>query len=336
VVTRHLLATFQPGFEALAERDVRAADAKGGVARILETLEPGLWLIAHDDARTLAEGLAHAIAIRHLHPVDHDAALADPPALTQALTPLLASLDPTRSWAVQTRFVGPRLPPWPRAIDVNDAVAALAPNAPYDRRDPAQVLSITIAGPRVLAGLSDTADNLSPFPGGARRFTRTEGSPSRAEHKLLEALEVFAFSPRGRALDLGAAPGGWTSVLAERDLEVTAIDPAELDASVRALPGVKWYRGTAERYLATRAAPVDLVVNDMRMDARDAARLLVDYRPLVARGGHVLTTLKLPERGYLPVLDQALTILESAYTRVHARQLFHNRHEITVLLAPRS
>lgn len=336
MVSTHLLATFQPGFESLAERDVRVADQHGPRARIVETLEPGLWLIAGDDAHALAKGLAHAIAIRHLHPVELDAMLADVPALTAAIAPLLERLDPSRTWAVQTRVVGPRNDRWPRAIDVNDAVAALAPNLPYERRAPSQVLSITLAGPRVLAGLSDTLDNLSAFPGGARRFAKTEGSPSRAEHKLLEALEVFAFSPRGRALDLGAAPGGWTRVLAERGLEVTAIDPAELDPGVRALPGVRWYRGTAERYLATRAAPVDLVVSDMRMDARDAARLLVDYRPLVARGGHVLTTLKLPERGYLPILDQALAILETAYVREHARQLFHNRHEITVLVAPRS
>lgn len=337
-MSTHLVATFQPGFEALAERDVRATDRTLGRARIVETLEPGLWLVASDDARALARGLGRAIAIRHLHPVDLDLTLADRSvaALASAVGPLLIALDPARGWAVQTRFLGPRMAPWPRAIDLNDAVAALAPSVPYDRRAPAQVLSITIAGPRVLAGLSEAADNLSAFPGGARRFAKTEGSPSRAEHKLLEALEVFALSPRGRALDLGAAPGGWTRVLAERGLEVTAIDPAELDPAVRALPGVRWYRGTAERYLATRAAAVDLVVNDMRMDARDVARLLVDYRPLVARGGHVLTTLKLPERGYLPVLDQALAILEAAYVRVHARQLFHNRHEVTALFTPRA
>ncbi len=118
-------------------------------------------------------------------------------------------------------------------------------------------------------------------------------------------------------------------------MNVVAIDPADIDAAVAALPGVRTYRGTAERYLSARGAPVDLVVSDMRMDARDAARLLLDFRPLVAAGGHVLTTLKLPERGYLSVLDQALEILAEGYRRVGARQLFHNRNEVTLLLEPR-
>jgi len=337
-----VLVTFQPGFESLAERDVRQADPR---AKMIEALEPGLWLArgplddAPDEPSSFVKNLAGAIAIRHLHPVSLDALVADLPELVAAVAPLgqapAQALDPTRSYAVQTRIVGPAM--GPKAIEINDAIAAaLAPlGVPYDRKAPDQVVSVAPAGLRELAGVGPTRDNLSAWPGGARRFARVEGSPSRAEHKLLEALEVFAFEPKGRALDLGAAPGGWTKVLAERGMNVVAIDPADIDAAVAALPGVRTYRGTAERYLSARGAPVDLVVSDMRMDARDAARLLLDFRPLVAAGGHVLTTLKLPERGYLGTLDAALEILGEGYRRVGARQLFHNRNEVTLLLEPK-
>lgn len=53
-----------------------------------------------------------------------------------------------------------------------------------------------------------------------------------AEFKLLEALEVFGIvlPSHGVALDLAAAPGGWTRVLRRAGEYVTAIDPGELDA----------------------------------------------------------------------------------------------------------
>ena len=321
-----VLVTFQPGFESLAERDIRAASPK---SKVLSQLEPGLWHVRGD----LVAGLASAIAIRHLHPVMVDAPVSDLAALVAAVAPLGAALNRNHSYAVQTRLVGSS-PIAPKAIPINDAVAA-AIDAPYDRRAPAQVLSVTLVGERVLAGVGPTRDNLSAWPGGARRFAHAAASPSRAEHKLEEALEVFGYTPRGRALDLGAAPGGWTKVLAERGVQVTAIDPAELDRNITTLPGVSVYRGTAERYLSSRAAPVDLIVNDMRMDARDAARLLLDFKKLLAHDGRLLTTLKLPERGYLAVLDAAFDILGQGYERVAARQLFHNRSEVTALLRPR-
>jgi 23S rRNA (cytidine2498-2'-O)-methyltransferase len=73
----------------------------------------------------------------------------------------------------------------------------------------------------------------------------------------------------------------------------------------------------------------------MRMDARDAARLLLAFAPFLLPNAHLLTTLKLPERGYLPVLDKAFEILAEGYRRVAARQLYHNRSEVTVLLQRR-
>lgn len=328
------VVTFQPGFEALAERDLAAAHA-----RALETLEPGVWCVRGPLA------FRDAIALRHAHPVAVDQRVDDLAAIVTAVAPL--ALEPGLPWAVQTRHVGPAEHHLPlKAHAVNDAVAeakrlaappGAAPHsdAPYDRRAPAQVLSITLLGHRLLAGVSRTADNLSAWPGGARRFAHTADATSRAAHKLEEALETFALVPKGRALDLGAAPGGWTRVLAERGLAVTAVDPAALDRAVFALPGVTHERLTAERFLALAPpAPYDLIVNDMRLDARDAARLLGDYARLLSPRAHLLTTLKLPERGYLPVLDQALDLFARRYRRVAARQLFHNRSEVTALFAP--
>lgn len=351
-----LIATFQPGFEPLAERDLFAAAPD---ARALATLAPGVWELAPspDDPRgtRLSAALAGrpaaspvpALAFRHLHRVTIAGPI--PPSL-EALASALADLQTELRrgpYAVQTRLLAGA--PWPgvRAIDINDAVAAAlatrGPVPPYDRRNPNEIVSITLTRDRLRAGVSTAAENLSPWPGGARRFAASDASPSRAEHKLEEALELFPEllagleigpSRQPRALDLGAAPGGWTQVLANLDFEVTAIDPAALSPNVLADPRVRHLRITAEQHLERSNDRFDLVVNDVRMDARDVARLLVAHRRVLSPGGRILTTLKLPERRALPVLDTALAILGDAYRVVAGRQLFHNRNEVTLLLSP--
>ena len=81
-----------------------------------------------------------------------------------------------------------------------------------------------------------------------------------------------------------------------------------------------------------------LALHLMRMDARDSARLMVNYAPYLYRHGAVIMTLKLPERS-TPVqqrktVEDALAILRQKYRIVGARQLFHNRSEVTVALRP--
>jgi 23S rRNA U2552 (ribose-2'-O)-methylase RlmE/FtsJ len=68
---------------------------------------------------------------------------------------------------------------------------------------------------------------------------------NRARHKMTEALELMADHPRsvslsGCALDIGAAPGGWSYTLACLDAvtEVVAVDPADLNPAVSNHPKV--------------------------------------------------------------------------------------------------
>jgi len=94
---------------------------------------------------------------------------------------------------------------------------------------------------------------LSPFSEAKLRQLGGGHEVCRAVWKLREALqetEVAAVLTRrggvARALDLGAAPGGWTSVLAERCSDVVAVDPADLNPDVLALRGVRHVRLQAE------------------------------------------------------------------------------------------
>lgn len=252
---------------------------------------------------------------------------------------LVPHIAPSVPFSVQTRVFSAEIPLKP--FDVNNALAELVADAPLDVRQPQQVISVVIGQLGELAiawlGLSAVADNLSDWAGGSRRFAHEEGRISRSEFKLLEALEVFSVQTpvRGYALDLGAAPGGWTHVLRERGMYVTAVDPAALDPRLLNDFGVRYKRMTAEAFLPTATDTYDLIVNDMRMDGRASARLMNGYARLLRNKGSAIMTLKLPQAERMRTLEDVFQILEGTYTVVSARQLFHNRSEVTLCLKRR-
>ncbi|NUM87630.1 MAG: methyltransferase domain-containing protein [Bdellovibrionales bacterium] len=247
---------------------------------------------------------------------------------------LLLELDTTRSYSVQTRTLEEGRWPYTR-FDINNRLAAILGEwgAPLDVQHPEQILSVTLTPTEAFLGLSLARENLSDWAGGERRFKREPNQISRAEFKLLEALETFDLQlpTTGVALDMGAAPGGWTRLLSERGLRVIAVDPAELDPRAESHPNVTHIRTTVENYLPTRET-FDVILNDMRMDARDSARVMLMAAQYLKPKGFGIMTLKLPEKGMGDVARAALRILGSGYSVLGARQLFHNRDEVTVAL----
>lgn len=343
---RAVVATGQAESEAaiVAELNAAAPDVT------LEGLAPGVWRAA-SATDLVARFREHPpLFIRHVCPATLEVALegteADPARIAGAAAALWGALAPDLPLSVQTRLLASELPYRPFAV--NDAVVATAPAAiPRDVRRPRQIASVVVArrprgGLVALVGLSRAEDNLSDWAGGAHRLAREDDQVSRAEGKLVEALAVFGLEPPrgGTAVDLGAAPGGWTRVLRQRGLSVTAVDPGALDPRVARDPQVTWLPTTAERWLATSPAPVDVCVADMRMDARDAARLMREVAPFVR--GFAVLTLKLPEREPARVAAEALRLLveparpggRPGWRIAQARQLFHNRSEVTVALVP--
>jgi 23S rRNA (cytidine2498-2'-O)-methyltransferase len=333
-----LILTADPDFAAPAQRELAAATT---ACQIGPPLAPGVWpATVEPDFFTLAERWRRdpPIFARHICPVQVTVPLRGHPSdegrLRGGTADLLDLLDPALPFSVQTRTLG-KTPHKP--FPINQALAEMIEiqvGAPLNVTDPVQVLSVVVGEQTGYLGVSAAAHNLSDWAGGARRFAREPGQISRAEFKLLEALEVFSVDlPRyGVALDLGAAPGGWTRVLQGRGQYVTAVDPAALHPSLQAIKEVRHKQMTAEAYLAAGPDQYDLIVNDMRQDARDSARLMVAYAPYLYRHGEAIMTFKLPGEGRETVIDHAMNILRERYTIGGARHLFHNRSEITVYL----
>jgi 23S rRNA (cytidine2498-2'-O)-methyltransferase len=247
----------------------------------------------------------------------------------------VAKLDGlARDLALQTWVSGASLLPYGSGrlhLHVAEALARHGHQVARAGRD--QVLSLVMAGRSVLVGLADAADALSDWPGGRVRLARQREQISRAEFKLEELATVADIDwPRGGlAADLGASPGGWTRQLRAHGLRVIAVDPADLHPAVAADPGVEHVRTTAGRFLREHAQPLDMVVNDMRMTPLRSAEVVVAAAACLRPGGQAIVTLKLTPRRPAELLRQCLDVLDRAYTVTFARQLQHNRHEVTVV-----
>ncbi len=226
-------------------------------------------------------------------------------AMALAELPTFASLEKGIRFAVQSRFVQTDKSLGERPYSSGQLNKSLAEafaeetGAVEAIKKPQIVISILCTMHKAYLGISTAEENLSAWPGGARHFAQTEEQISRAEFKLLEALEVFGISlpENGRALDLGAAPGGWTRLLLDAGLSVIAVDPANLDPRLARRKQLEHYRGYAENYLEgalQRRNRFDIIANDMRMDAREAARLLDTAAECLRPDGVMISVLKLP------------------------------------------
>ncbi len=342
-----LIMTADPDFVAAAWQELVAVAA--GV-RQDGPLAPGVWLAS--SSATWAEVTQRQrarppIFMRHICPVDLDLPvtgnLSDLGRLQQAAVDYLGPrLSPRQPFAVQARLYLPDAPYAP--FDVNQALAqALAQHtgAPLDVRTPRQVVSVVVGRPAdqpsAWLGLSEVEENLSDWAGGARRFRRQPDQISRAAFKLWEACEVFRLPvpAGGAALDLGAAPGGWTHALRMWGLQVTAVDPAALHPSLVTDPGVHHRPITAEAFVRQLSpeARFTIIANDMHLDAPLSTRLMLALAPHLQPSGWGLLTLKLPRAGRPErLVAHCLTQLQRVYPVVRARQLFHNRREVTVAL----
>jgi hypothetical protein len=135
----------------------------------------------------------------------------------------------------------------------------------------------------------------------------------------------------GNALDLGASPGGWTRILRQQGLEVWSVDPGDLDPRVTADRRVHHVKATAGNFFRGNQVKFDVVVNDMRMDQVMSARVMLDAVPHLRRGALAIVTLKGGGRNPLDSARRGIEVLSKEYDVLHARQLHHNRREITVI-----
>lgn len=172
---------------------------------------------------------------------------------------------------------------------------------------------------------------------------RVPGQLSKAAGKLAEALVASGFRPRtGIALDVGAAPGGWTAQLAKRMNLVIAIDPAELHPDVQLLSNVIHIRKKTQDSMAEISAALDtsyadLLVCDANKHPLDVMKMLHPLFPMLRPGALFVLTLKFRGKGRekLGTENAMRSILGPGFGSVKLLHLFANTQWERMLVAVR-
>ncbi len=169
----------------------------------------------------------------------------------------------------------------------------------------------------------------SPFPNGEPRFVEDRhGPPSRAYLKLWETFARLRRQPTAgdRCLDLGAAPGGWTWLLARTGADVVAVDKAPLAPEVEALPNVAYLRGSAFAMEPEEHGPVDWLCSDV-IAYPDRLCGLLERWLAAGQVRHVVCTVKLQGP-----TDHAAAERFAALPGARLFHLSQNKHELTCVV----
>ncbi|MBF0435883.1 MAG: 23S rRNA (cytidine(2498)-2'-O)-methyltransferase RlmM [Magnetococcales bacterium] len=350
-----LFAFCRPGFESECQSELEAAVIQkgGGVDGVWRT-DPGYVVFKTnnpDDASVLAQKISfnQLVFTRHLLVGDDG---VEPLSPEDRLTPLCLRLESLATgvgpfselrlgWPDDEK--GRVLAPLGRALHER-ILNCLQQNYIYDPQGGgvrAEVVFLTSV--QALVGYS-LPYNSSNKPMGIVRLRSPHNAPSRSALKLLEALEwltqpgnshpVRAHSGQ-TAVDLGAAPGGWSWVMAQRGVRVTAVDRADLADQVTASKMITHIRENGFHFRP------QVIPHWLLCDIVDKPRKVAD---LIARWGvhgwcrNALFNLKLPmkKRHEEVLLCRARIVDTLSENRIpfhlQFRQLYHDREEVTGIL----
>ncbi|NWO05454.1 MAG: 23S rRNA (cytidine(2498)-2'-O)-methyltransferase RlmM [Alteromonadaceae bacterium] len=207
---------------------------------------------------------------------------------------------------------------------------------------PAQLEMLLLDFSTVVVGVS-LKGNRSPFDGGVPRLRLSASAPSRSALKLEEAWKVFIPQDQWldylgggkKAVDLGAAPGGWTSQLVKEGMLVTAVDNGPMNSELMASGQVEHVKADGYNWQPKRG--VDWMVCDIVDQPRKTAKMVVHWlSEKLCR--YTVFNLKLPMKKRYEewltcreILEEGLEAAGIEY-RLHARHLYHDREEITCFI----
>ena len=207
-----------------------------------------------------------------------------------------------------------------------------------DARKPRLLLTFK-SGREVFAGIAE-ADNQAMWPMGIPRLKFPREAPSRSTLKLEEAWHHFIpreqwdqrLAPGMTAVDLGAAPGGWTWQLVNREIRVTAVDNGPMAESLMYSGFVVHQR--ADGFTFRPRHPVHWMVCDIvEKPARTAAMIETWLGEGLCR--EAVVNLKLPMKQRYAEVRRLLDRIESGLVErglkvsIGCKQLYHDREEVT-------
>ncbi|MDX2220411.1 MAG: 23S rRNA (cytidine(2498)-2'-O)-methyltransferase RlmM [Burkholderiales bacterium] len=343
-----LLAYCRAGFESEAAEELLAsartvgttlrvlrADPQSGFALLVAVRPFDVSVLRRLDGRTLC--FCRQVIWTSAEPLQ----LGD----RDRVSPIAAALDALRIFAGELGEF------WVEHPDTNDGKSLSTLGRAIEPRI-AQVVGLKRSGAwrahafllnKAEAQVGLTLPGLSiPWRMGIPRLRMPGEAPSRSTLKLAEALLFFLggheeefLKPGMRAVDLGAAPGGWTWQLIHRGLHVTAVDNGELKGELRDNALVKHLREDGFRYRPKR--PVEWLVCDMVEQPVRIATLVAEW-VATDTAQHAIFNLKLPMKKRMAELARCRAVMaermdeSGAHYHLAFRQLYHDREEVTGFL----
>lgn len=186
------------------------------------------------------------------------------------------------------------------------------------------------------------SNNNSPFYMGIPRLKFPADAPSRSTLKLEEAFHVFIPADEWDerlangmwAVDLGACPGGWTYQLVKRNMWVYSVDNGPMAQSLMDTGQVTWLREDGFKFRPTRSN-ISWMVCDMVEKPAKVAALMAQW---LVNGWcrETIFNLKLPMKKRYEEVSHNLAYIQAQLdehginAQIQARQLYHDREEVTV------
>ena len=174
----------------------------------------------------------------------------------------------------------------------------------------------------------------SRWPGGVIHRDLPAHAVSRAYLKMWAALQWSGISiaPGDRCVELGSAPGGSSQALLDRGVQVTGIDPAEMDETVLAHPDFTHLRMRGADLKRRAYRSFRWLVADANVAPKhtlDTVEQIVTYPGVPIRG--LLLPLKLLQWNLAAQVPAWMERIRSwGYRHVRARQLASGGQEICI------
>lgn len=207
---------------------------------------------------------------------------------------------------------------------------------------PKRLHLFVLSGSEMYLGVAPVS-NSAPWLNGIPRLKFPKQAPSRSTLKLEEAWHWFIPKSQwderiplsGTAVDLGAAPGGWTWQLVNRSMFVAAVDNGPMNADLMESGQVEHVEADAYQYVPEKM--VDMMVCDVVEKPVRTAHLAVDW---ILNGycREAIFNLKLPMKKRYQETVSCLNLISDRLSEVgvrfelRAKQLYHDREEITCTL----
>ena len=354
-----LIAICRPGFETEAGRELTDSAASGGVYGYFEPSVNQGFLTFHCPGSGQVEILVQRLSIDQLVFVrDWFVVLADIALPTSdrvgAVIDALRSVDGAIPVCARIEI---RLPENNADADLgNFARKWVSPLSKALRgagllekdskaESPARLEVLLTGFERAIVGFS-LASNRARYVSGIPRLRLPASAPSRSALKLEEAWKVFL--PPGQeldylgsgkqAVDLGAAPGGWTWQLVRQGMMVTAVDNGPMNVELMASGHVEHVEADGYQWRPRRG--VDWMVCDIADHPRRTSEMVVHW--LSAKlCRYTVFNLKLPMKKRYDewlvckdILEEGLAQTEMNFL-LRARHLYHDREEITCFIERR-